>query len=374
MGKYEWSKTVTRSDGTTIEVYDFAKVVTYNADTTMICTDGRGLGKTFGFREFVMQDAIKRQNTFMMIVRMANRIPYVMDNFFEKTLIESEYLRRLGHTFTFKTSRGSLLYQPKPWDADDKWKPNPKLWERLGYFSALSKYQDYKEQSNSYIGVNSVCFDEFQIEKPDRFNYYLSDEFTRFKSIFESCTRQQAGGLRKPHAYLLANTCSIVNPYFEHYGIDRMPGHGRSWHCGKTVLLDYVDDSDYVAEKQAATVSGRMGGSMIVRGADLSEYVARKPASATFSWGVVASGHSYGIWLGLNQGLYYVTQRVPEGANRPVYALTLEDMSINRIAASKAEPSVRSLYSLFQRNMLRFDSATTFERFRQDILSLYGLR
>lgn len=362
------------------------RILSYDADVTCIA-DARGRGKTFGMREIFLRDAIRHNQNFVQIVRTETRIPQISNGFFDALYkpnargeATSEFARR--NPCVFKRQGHDYLWQPVPEGAreDPKWKPKKKEWRRCGYFVSLSKAQQYKEQT--FVNVRRLCLDEALIERPNGHNNYLPYEFIDLVSIVSSCVREQPGdGRHKPNVYLLANACSIVNPYFQHYGIANVPPDGFSWHANKTFLLYVGHDTAYGQTMASDTVAGRMSqGTAAAAMINDNQFVTKrdwavapKTARATFMYGFVCNGTSYGVWSDMREGLFYVNEQVPRNAN-PVFALTASDNSINYVIGRRAEPVLRGLYEMYEYKQVRFSSASVQERVEREVFSLYGMR
>lgn len=361
------------------------KIFSYDADVTMLA-DSRGHGKTFGLREQFLRDAIKHDYNFVQIVRNETKIVPTSRGYFdalskpnEDGLATSAYFRK--HPCVFRRSGHDYLYQRVPRDAGPNWKPSKRGWERIGYFVSLSKAQDYKMMT--FANVRRLCLDEALIENPDRSNNYVPNEFDRLVSLVDTCTRERAdSGMHKPNVYLLSNSCGIVNPYFQHYGITTIPPDGFSWHDGKTFLLWIGNDTEYASEKARGTVAGRMSrGTKNAEMVNANRFVmtrdggliADKDEYAQFICGITCGGNTYGLWLSLKSALYYVNDKIPEDG-KPIYALTTADNELNYVVASKTEPRMQSLIKMYRAGLVRFSSPVIREKVERDVFPLYGLR
>lgn len=363
----------------------WGKILSYDADLTMII-DSRGRGKTFGMRERFLRDA-QGGHTFVQIVRHEYRIRQVASGYFDALLKPdadglptSEAVR--GHRYAFRRRGHDYLWQEasEAERENPSWEPSPKAWERMGYFVSLSKAQDYKELT--FANVRRLCLDEALIQNPNGHHNYLPMEYEQLISIVDSCTREQPGdGRHKPNVYLLSNACSIVNPYFQHYGITTVPPDGLSWWGRKTFLLYVGNDTEYAQAKAADTVAGRMSrntvtaemaneNSFVTARTDL---IAPKTPAARFAFGMVCEGTRYGVWVDLDAGLYYVNDRVPNGA-RPVYALTAGDNAVNYLVARRSQRSIQDLVEMYSLGLVRFSTPVLRERCEMEVFRLYGLR
>lgn len=364
----------------------WGKILSYDADVTCVA-DARGRGKTFGMREIFLRDALRHHMNFVQIVRSESRIPQISTGFFDALYkpnargeATSAVARR--NPCVFKRYGHDYLWQRVPEEAHDnpKWKPKKSQWERCGYFVSLSKAQQYKEQT--FVNVRRLCLDEALIERPNGHNNYLPYEFIDLVSLVSSCVREQPGdGRHKPNVYLLSNACSIVNPYFQHYGIANVPPDGFSWHANKTFLLYVGHDTAYGDAMATQTVAGRMSqGTQAAAMINENKFVsvrswavAQKTPHATFMYGFICNGYQYGVWSDMREGLFFVNDNVPRNAS-PVFALTTADNGINYVIGKRAEHVMRQLYDIYTYKQVRFSTAAIQERVETEVFPIYGLR
>lgn len=369
----------------TYERTPWNKILSYDADITMVA-DSRGRGKTFGMRERFLRDALD-EHAFVQIVRHESRISQIANGYFdaltkpdETGQATSELCR--GRRLAFRRKGHDYLWQQCPPEEleNPEWKPDKHAWERMGYFVSLSKAQDYKEMT--FANVRRLCLDEALIQNPNGRHNYLPMEFEQLISIVDTCTREQPGDSRhKPNVYLLSNACSIVNPYFRHYGITTVPPDGFSWWGHKTFLLYVGNDTEYGNAKATQTVAGRMSRNTITAAmandnsfvTARTDLIAKKTPVARFAFGMVCQGERYGVWVDLEGGLYYVNAQIPNHA-RPVYALTAGDNAVNYIVARRSQRSIQDLVEMYSLGLVRFSTPVIRERCEGEVFRLYGLR
>lgn len=361
------------------------KILSYDADVTMVA-DSRGRGKTFGMREQFLRDFVKERRCFVQIVRHESRIRQIANGYFDALykpnadgVATSGLARR--HPYVFRKQGHDYLCQKVPADADPAtWKPKKGAWERIGYFVSLSKAQDYKEMT--FANVRRLCLDEALIQNPNGHHNYLPLEFEQLVSVVDTCTREQPGEkTHKPNVYLLSNACSLVNPYFQHYGITSLPPDGFSWWGNKTFLLYVGNDTEYANAKATETVAGRMSENTVTaKMANENQFVTartglvkKKTPDARFNFGMVCNGQKYGVWLDLREGLYFVNGKIPDHA-QPVYALTTADNGVNYIVAKRSQSTIQNLVEMYSLGLVRFSTPVIRERCENEVFRMYGLR
>lgn len=363
------------------------EILGYDADVTMV-VEARGHGKTYGLREQCLRDYLNNGSRFAVITRFEEHIPDVARDYFgalTRLNSKGEATSRLFRDRRFAFRRRGYLYQiaeiPRDHWGDVGWKPEKTDWDVIAYFVALSNYQRYKELT--YAGVRRVVFDEALIENPSGHRDYLPDEYERLVSLVDSVTRERADTTaHKPNVYLLSNSVGgIANPYFRHFGINKVPPSGFSWHKDKTLLLYIGDDKAYSREKASDTVAGRMSrGTRAAAASNENRFttradagmIAHKPSTAFCKFGVQVAGYRFAVWVDMETGYYYITQRIPRGTD--TFALTTADNTVNYILARRTEPTMRSLCELYRLDLIRFQNEAIQQVFEEQFLPLYGIR
>lgn len=354
------------------DFYDWNKTFSYDAYLTFISTI-RGRGKTYGFTKQIISDYLKHGWRACEFTRYKSNLPGLTDSYFNKIQANSEF-----PDYVFKADKRYMYIAKRPAPGG---KPD---WEVMGYFVALSKHQDTKNESSRFFNVRRIKLDEAAIDKrKNRFVQYLPNEAEILFEAVESVCREQPGGKQvEPRIYLLSNAVDLMNPYFLFYHIGTEPKEGYSWVPGtdKRVLLHYELNDDYAKAKSEETVAGKLmslggAGQDVLQGrfyTPADDFVAKKPARAKFEFGIVYNGARFGVWFDDRDCFYFVTSKIPNNA-RPVFSLTMADNRTNVIAARRAESALAGFTEMHYAGCIRYDSTMTQARFA-DVLRLYGVR
>jgi len=357
--------------------YDWQKTLSYDADVTMV-VGARGIGKTYGIRKQCIRDFLKDGSRFVEVVRFKNELADVAEGYFDR--VGKEFS---GYVFRTDARAGYIAVKPSE-TKDEKKKPKPQ-WRKICYFLSMTEAQ--KKKKKTYDNVRRIIFDEAVLEKTDRYHTYLNSEPTTLAKLVDTVSRERPDVKSiRPRVYLLGNACDLSNPYFAYYKVGTDLKFGYRWYSDKTFLLHYADAGDYATDKLEKTVAGRMlRGSIEGRinaenkfvGVS-AEFVRRKPSRAKFSFGIACNGKRYGIWLDMQGGYYYVSDRLPRNANsptfdRPIYALTMEDNRINYIAAKKADRVLQYFSEMYYMGYIRYETLQVKSDFIE-VLTLFGIR
>lgn len=169
-------------------------------------TDGnRTAGKTVSFKKRLVDTFLKSKtdvNQFYLVYRYKTDMQSLADSFFTD-------IRRLfyqGHEMTekklFDGAVVMLLLDEKP----------------CGYCLPLSLSAKIKRMSSIFVTVAHGFFDEYQDEN----NTYLPNEIDKLMSIHTSIARGDGNQSRRVPLYMASNTVSMLNPYYQALGINKM--------------------------------------------------------------------------------------------------------------------------------------------------------
>lgn len=354
--------------------YDWHKTLSYDADVTMVIGP-RGIGKTFGLRKQCIKDFLKDGSRFVEIVRFKSELFSVADGYFNRLQNLKDFE---GYIFKADSRYGFIAVEPEKTESG-KYITKPK-WELLTYFVALTDAQKLKKKT--FDKVRRLIFDETILDSTDRYHNYLPNEFGVLANLVDTVSRERADTYSvRPRLYLLGNACDLSNPYFSVYGVGTDLKFGYQWYANKTFLLHYVEAGVYAEEKLTGTVAGRM-----MRGTSdgkiaaynefvgtSKEFVKKKPPKAKFSFGIKCNGKLFGVWCDMQEGLYFVTDSVPNNSDHKVFALTVGDNKINYIAAKGANKTLSYFKEMYYLNLVRYQTVAIKRDFIEEVLRKFGI-
>lgn len=159
-----------------------------------ICETNRTGGKTVWFSSLIVKNFLKKGNKFMLIYRFNYELDDVADTFYKD-------IRGLFFKGTNMTSqrRANGIYHEL--FIDEK---------SCGYAVSLNSADQIKKKAHLFSDTECMLFDEFQSET----NHYCADEVSKLMSIHTSVARGQGKQVRYVPVYMLANSVSLLNPYY----------------------------------------------------------------------------------------------------------------------------------------------------------------
>lgn len=323
--------------------YDKAQLLSHNKIMNMVLSN-RGGGKTFHFTRWGIDD-------------------------FKKTGAQCVWVRR------YQTEIDEMLLNGKFFDAVREYYPNDELTvdgnlgkvngEVAFYFIALSTSRQLK--SNNYPNVNKIIFDEFIIDK-GRVTY-LKAEVEVFLDLYETVARLRDN----VRAVLLANSVTIVNPYFLFWNIK--PDTRKRFTVQGQVCVELFTDADFIEAKQKTRFGQLVAGTRYSDYAinnqwllDNETFVEKKSADAEFMIGLKYAGIMYGFWADYKQGLIYVNRQYdPSSYN--LFCLTKEDHEANLLLVKSLADSkrVQRIVFAFRNGLLRFEDMQVKNQFYEFI-------
>lgn len=335
--------------------YDYRKLFSYNAVFNFL-VGGRGLGKSYGAKKKGIAAAIKTGEQFMYLRRTLEELKPARATFFAD--IESEFpdydMRLWGDT-----GQITKRIERKPDESDAQWKKrqNARQWQTVVFFAALSVAQSKK--SVAYPKVTLIIFDEFIIERSSQ-SGYLKAEVDALLNLYNTVDR----GQDKTRVLLLANSVSIMNPYFAKWEIrpDKLP-EISTMHDG-FILCHFPDASEY----QKSIYQTRFG--RFIAGTDYADYaignefkdahdklIADKTANSKYKYTLETEGGFFSVWYDVSDGTTYIQSKRP--GNERILTMLPDSMDKGKIRVSYTEPVVRSLRNAFDRATVVFDKPST---------------
>ena len=323
--------------------YDKAQLLSHNKIMNMVLSN-RGGGKTFHFTRWGIDD-------------------------FKKTGAQCVWVRR------YQTEIDEMLLNGKFFDAVREYYPSDELTiegnlglvngEVAFYFIALSTSRQLK--SNNYPHVNKIVFDEFIIDK-GRVTY-LKAEVEVFLDLYETVARMRDN----VRAVLLANSITIVNPYFLFWNIK--PNTKKRFTVQGQVCVELFTDAEFI-EKKKRTRFGQL-----VQGTRYSDYaidnqwlldndtfIEPKTPDAEFMLGLKYNGIMYGFWADYTIGRIYVNKQY-DPSSYSLYCLTKEDHEANLLLIKSLGDSkrIQRIVFAFRNGLIRFSDMQVKNQFYEFI-------
>lgn len=326
--------------------WDRAGILSHNKIVNMVLSN-RGGGKTFNCTRWAIDDFKRRGKQAVWVRRYETEFTgdngiLLNDKFFDavREYYPDDELKIEGHTGTVN---GEVAI----------------------YFIALSTSRQAK--SNNFPNVNKMIFDEFVIGEGKV--SYLKHEVEVFLDLYETIAR-----LREDvRAVLLANSISIVNPYFLFWNIK--PDPKRRFTVKGQVCVEMFTDQEFVEKKKKTRfgelVAGTRYGAYAIENQwldDTETFIEPKTKDAEFMLGMKYAGIMYGFWVDYKVGFIYVNRKY-DPYSYCLYCLTRDDHEPNLLlikSLSDAKQVQRVVYA-FRNGLLRFEDMQVKNQFYEFI-------
>lgn len=233
------------------------------------------------------------------------------------------------------------------------------------FFVALSTSRQLK--SNNFPHVNKIIFDEFIIDS-GRITY-LKNEVEVFLDLYETVARMRDN----VRAVLLANSITVVNPYFLFFNVK--PDTSKRFTVDGQICLELFTDADFIAAKKRTRfgqlIDGTRYGDYAIENKFLKDsdtFIEDKTPSAEFMLGMKYNGTMYGFWVDYKAGKIFVNRQY-DPSSYSLYCLTKDDHDTNLllIQSLNTSPRVKRIIFAFRNGLLRFSDMTVKAQFYEYI-------
>lgn len=323
--------------------YDKAQLLSHNKIMNMVLSN-RGGGKTFHFTRWGIDD-------------------------FKKNGSQCVWVRR------YQTEIDEMLLNGKFFDAVREYYPKDELTiegnlglvngEVAFYFIALSTSRQLK--SNNYPNVNKIIFDEFIIDK-GRVTY-LKSEVEVFLDLYETVARLRDN----VRAVLLANSVTIVNPYFLFWNIK--PDTRKRFTVQGQVCVELFTDAEFIEKKNRTRFGQLVQGTRYAEYAinnqwllDNETFIEPKSKEAEFMLSLKYQGIVYGFWIDYDRNRIYVNRQY-DPSSYSKYCLTKDDHEPNLLLIKSLSNNrhMQRIEYAFRMGLLRFEDMQVKNQFLEFI-------
>lgn len=322
--------------------YDNARILSYNKILNFTLSN-RGAGKTFSNKKWCISDFIKNGNQFVWMRRYKEEFSSDMiAKFFDD-------MRPIFPKVEFKIDNKTIYI-------------NNKI---AGFLVPLSISTKYK--SVPFPNVNKIIFDEFIIDKGTY--HYLKNEVEVFLEFFETVNRLRDN----TRAVFLANSISVVNPYFLYWHMQ--PNTNKRFSIYDNIAVELFADEEFIKAKSKTRfgqlINGTHYGDYAIKNQFLRDnmvFVEHKTPTASFMLGIKYNGIMYGFWVDYKAGYIYVNTQYDKYSYN-LYCITKDDLAPNLLLIKSIKDcrQIQRVLYCFQYGLLRFDNVQVKNQFYEFI-------
>ena len=291
----------------------------------------RGHGKTYDTTRLAINTGLKSKKiSFIVLTRYKEDIREIKDTWW--VVVEELY-----KDYTF-SSIGKLIY------ASNGIETFP-----IGEFVSLSSYVREKKKPRPY--VKYIIFDECLNEDND----YLNNEIGKFLSVCDSVIRNRDN----VRVILIANTISIINPYFDYFGIKE--NLTRRFTKGlHNSIIEFTDSEEFIKMRKntkfGSSIEGTEYGKFAIDGAfmlDDMTNVIKKPNCVKHDlYNIMLDGININVSM-VNNLLYLSYSK---DYKRVIYTPYVENAKeFNAMFCDKSFKHFKQLQKYFLRNQIIYE-------------------
>lgn len=324
--------------------YNNHKLISYNGLFNFIIGE-RGVGKTFGFKEFCTDQFLKDGSQFIYIRRYKTEL--------EKSMMKGkvpcfyEALKNLDKykNIELNNTGNNILI-------------NKKL---AGVAISLTTALILK--SVEFTKVKYIIFDEFMILKGSTYRY-LPNEVTQFLELYETVSR-----LKDVKVFFLGNAISTTNPYFNYFNIHLPYNSNFATYKNGLIVVEYIKNIAYRETKKKSRFGKLIDGTEYAEYAidnimyeDTKAFLKKKSNNVRYLFTIHLKEKFYGCWIDDENNEIFISKDY-NPTSKNIYAMTKDDLIPNSILLYKWHFYYRSLISYFNSSRLFFDNTKTKNNF-----------
>lgn len=311
-----------------------------NKPELYLCTTNRTGGKTTYFGRLCVNRFFDKGEKFVLIYRYN----YELDDCGEKFYKDISGLFFPNTVMTTKRRASGIFHELF---IDDK---------SCGYAVSLNSADQIKKYSHLFSDVARGIFDEFQSET----NHYCTDEIKKFISIHTSIARGNGEQIRYVPIYMLANTVSIINPYYVEMGISERLHDDTKFLKGDGFVLEQgFIASASEAQKESGFNRAFAKNSYVAYSSecvylnDNKAFIEKPQGGSRYLATIKYKGTNYGIREYADTGIIYCDDRSDDTFKMKI-TVTTDDHEINYVMLKRNDFFLTNLRYFFERGCFRF--------------------
>ena len=289
--------------------YDYHKIISYNAPVNILIGE-RGVGKSFGAKNYVIKKYLKDKSQFLYLRRYDNELKSVFSNkgtdFFDD--IKSKFP---DHKLQSKNKKFFIDNEP------------------FGFAKRLTEAQDLK--SAVFENVKTIIFDEYGIEKSNR--HYLPNEAMIIASVFDSVVRNR----NDIRIFILGNATEGIeySPLFSFFDLHLPYNNDIKLFKNNMILVQYMQNIEFQNERKNTLIGKLMEGTKYEKFAmknqmldKTNDFIEKKSGTSKFSFAIIYNGNTFGIWNDYKEGKVFISTDYDKNSDA-IFSMTLKDHKPN---------------------------------------------
>ena len=331
--------------------YNPERIISFNALLNIVIGE-RGVGKTYGFKKFIVNRFLNKHKQFAYIRRYDTDLEASVGNTNDNKFFEQ--IRNEFPNSSFKITRSKKV---RKLYIDNK---------LCGYALPLSAADSLK--SSSYENVDTIIYDEFMLKEGSS-QHYLRNEPEIILDLIETI-----GRLRDIRIYCLGNAISSTCPLMAYFDLTLPYNTDIKTFKDGTIAVEYIKNEKYREVKKASRFGKLIDGTKYGKYAidnefltDSKAFIKKKDKNAKFYFILIVNGKNYGIWRDWKSGYIYVSNDIDP--NCPIkFAIHEEDHNESTIYAKvRCNFWFKQIINAYRLARLCFESQTIKNLFMSEL-------
>ena len=331
--------------------YNPERIISFNALLNIVIGE-RGVGKTYGFKKFIVNRFLNKHKQFAYIRRYDTDLEASVGNTNDNKFFEQ--IRNEFPNSSFKITRSKKV---RKLYIDNK---------LCGYALPLSAADSLK--SSSYENVDTIIYDEFMLKEGSS-QHYLRNEPEIILDLIETI-----GRLRDIRIYCLGNAISSTCPLMAYFDLTLPYNTDIKTFKDGTIAVEYIKNEKYREVKKASRFGKLIEGTKYGKYAidnefltDSKAFIKKKDKNAKFYFILIVNGKNYGIWRDWKSGYIYVSNDIDP--NCPIkFAIHEEDHNESTIYAKvRCNFWFKQIINAYRLARLCFESQTIKNLFMSEL-------
>ena len=305
-----------------------------------ISTTNRSAGKTTYFSRNLVNNFLKKGEKFMILHRWAYELQGSAEKFFKvirklffPDFVMDEKIMEKG-VYAELTLNGA----------------------KCGYVVPLNKAEQVKKLSNYFSDVSTMFMDEFQSET----NTYVTNEVTKFLSIYKSVARGEGEQTRYVRVILCGNPVTLLNPYYIEMGIANRINTETKFLRGDGFVLEqgYNESADLAQQNSGVMRAFNQNAYVNYSGQgvylnDNTAFIEKPRGFGKYMCTLKYDGKNYAVRQYLEAGIVYCDDSADMTFPIKITVKT-EDHDINYVMLRTHDMTISLLRYYFEKGCFRF--------------------
>lgn len=320
--------------------YNFDKVLSYNALLSIIIGE-RGVGKTFGAKEYCISHYKKKKKRFAWIRRYGSDLDTAIG-----TNDNLEFFKDISSLDKYKNNKFSITENKKI-----KFLYNNN--NLIGYGMSLKSAESLK--GTDFSDVDTIIFDEFLVG--DGGSHYIKNEPMYLLSLIETI-----GRLRPIKVILLGNATSVFNPYFDFFKIHLPYNSNFQTFKNGRIVVNYIKNEEYRKIKRESDFGELIKNTPYELYAidnqfinDNNSFIMKKSKKAKLFFNIVLNGINYGVWNDKN--IMFISTKFNLN-NNIIMSFNYNDHNDKTILLKSKNVFMKNVINHFSNGNLYFENQT----------------